>query len=212
MSNATIRTALHWKLFLGAWLGFAMASQAQHAAVAASQPRIKKDDHVSEGRKISGEQTTITRQSTINFSDLAAREASEPPRKISKKKPRSESLRYLRENMVASRGSSRTSSTSTKSAPQGNDLTATKSPAPLALAVAAPEALAAALPSSPPPSASFLGLLTDGTDFNPDTQGAVGPNHLMVALNTSVAVQNRAGGIIQSVSLEAFWASTGATN
>src|SRR4051812_23201323 len=104
MSNATIRTALHWKLFLGAWLGFAMASQAQDGSATAGQARIKKGDHFPAGQRMSGEQTTITRQSTINFSDLAAREAGEPPRKISKKKPRSESLRYLRENMVASRG------------------------------------------------------------------------------------------------------------
>src|SRR5262245_38517144 len=34
---------------------------------------------------------------------------------------------------------------------------------------------AASLPPSPPASASFEGLADDGTRFNPDTHGAVGP-------------------------------------
>src|SRR5207244_478246 len=49
------------------------------------------------------------------------------------------------------------------------------------------------LPPSPQPSASFKAVVNDGSDFNPDTQGAAGPNHLMVTLNSSVLVQDKGG-------------------
>lgn len=63
---------------------------------------------------------------------------------------------------------------------------------------------------SPAPSASFAGLEDNGTELQPDTQGAVGPNHLMVTLNTGVRIQNRAGGVISTMSLNSFWATTNA--
>jgi hypothetical protein len=64
-------------------------------------------------------------------------------------------------------------------------------------------------PTSPPPSASFLALGDDNTRIPPDVHGAVGPNHLMVTLNSQVRIQNRAGGVISTVSLQTFWASVG---
>ena len=46
----------------------------------------------------------------------------------------------------------------------------------------------------------------------PDTMGAVGPNHLMVMLNSQVRIQNKTGGTISTVSLSTFWTSgTGLT-
>ena len=62
---------------------------------------------------------------------------------------------------------------------------------------------------SPAPSSSFLALGDNNTRIPPDTNGAVGPAHLMVALNTQVRVQDRAGGVLSTVSLDAFWASLG---
>jgi subtilisin-like proprotein convertase family protein len=62
---------------------------------------------------------------------------------------------------------------------------------------------------SPTPVASFKALEDNGASIPPDTHGAAGPNHLMVTLNTQVRIQNRAGGIISTVSLDAFWASLG---
>jgi hypothetical protein len=44
----------------------------------------------------------------------------------------------------------------------------------------------------------------------PDTNGAVGPRHLVVALNSHVVVQDRAGRALKTVSLETFWRKTGA--
>jgi uncharacterized repeat protein (TIGR01451 family) len=72
--------------------------------------------------------------------------------------------------------------------------------------------VAASAPPSPPPSASFLALPDNDVSFNPDTQGAVGPNHLMVTLGSQVRIQNRAGGVISTVSLDAFWGSLGSSN
>jgi uncharacterized repeat protein (TIGR01451 family) len=65
--------------------------------------------------------------------------------------------------------------------------------------------------NTPPPSASFQALSSDGTALNPDTHGAVGPNHLMVTLNSEVLIQDRSGGQISRVSLDAWWAVAGPT-
>lgn len=84
-----------------------------------------------------------------------------------------------------------------------------------AAAVAAPADpvfSAASGPPSPAPSASFVALLDNAVAFNPDTQGAVGPNHLMVALSSEVRIQTRTGGVISTVSLDGFWGALGNTN
>lgn len=65
-------------------------------------------------------------------------------------------------------------------------------------------------PPSPAPGLSFGGALDDGTRFNPDTQGAVGPNHVMVTLSSQVRIQDRAGGAIASMTPNQFWSGLGA--
>jgi hypothetical protein len=45
----------------------------------------------------------------------------------------------------------------------------------------------------PAPFVSFQGLNDDNTFTPPDTQGAVGPNHVVTMLNTQVRIQNRLG-------------------
>ncbi|HXJ75885.1 MAG TPA: hypothetical protein VNM37_23725, partial [Candidatus Dormibacteraeota bacterium] len=65
---------------------------------------------------------------------------------------------------------------------------------------------------SPAPSASFQALPDDDTVFEPDTSGAVGPNHLMVTLASQVRVQDRFGGALQTISLRSFWGVSGPTN
>jgi len=62
---------------------------------------------------------------------------------------------------------------------------------------------------SPAPAASFEALGDNGTAIPPDTQGTVGPNHLMVALNSEVRIQNKSGGVISTVSLDLFWSTPG---
>ena len=66
--------------------------------------------------------------------------------------------------------------------------------------------------NSPVPASSFKALGDNGTTIPPDTHGAVGPNHLMVTLNSEVRIQNRTGGIISTVSLDSFWSRLGNLN
>jgi len=73
---------------------------------------------------------------------------------------------------------------------------------PIPLTPAAGEA-----PLSPAPASSFQGIGDNNTTIPPDTHGAVGPNHLVVAVNPNVRVQNRTGGVISTVSLNNFWTS-----
>ncbi len=63
------------------------------------------------------------------------------------------------------------------------------------------------VPLSPAPTDSFLALEDDNNVIPPDTHGAVGPNHLMVVLNTQVRIQDRTGTPLSTVSLDSFWAS-----
>lgn len=58
---------------------------------------------------------------------------------------------------------------------------------------------------SPLPSSSFSALPLNGTSIPPDTQGAVGPNHLMVTLNSQVRFQSRSGNELFTVNLHDFW-------
>ncbi|MCI0743938.1 MAG: hypothetical protein L0Y58_00905, partial [Verrucomicrobia subdivision 3 bacterium] len=81
---------------------------------------------------------------------------------------------------------------------------------PLASEALSPEVAETPFTQTPSPVASFEALLSDGTAFNPDTQGAVGPNHLMVALGTEVRIQTRSGAEISRMSLDAWWAPTAA--
>lgn len=69
---------------------------------------------------------------------------------------------------------------------------------------AAAPALPSGTPPSPPPAASFEAV-SSGEFHPPDTHGAVGPNHLMVTLNTQVRIQDRSGNALSTVPLWSFW-------
>jgi hypothetical protein len=71
--------------------------------------------------------------------------------------------------------------------------------------------LPAAQVSSPAAAATFEALADDDTAIPPGTMGAVSTNHLMVTLNTQIRIQNRSATALSTVSLNSFWASTGAT-
>ncbi|MDR3551040.1 MAG: hypothetical protein P4L31_06530 [Candidatus Babeliales bacterium] len=59
------------------------------------------------------------------------------------------------------------------------------------------------------PVVAIPGVNDSGVVIPPDTQGAVGPNHLMITLNDTVTIQNKSGGVIRTVTLKSFWASLG---
>ena len=62
---------------------------------------------------------------------------------------------------------------------------------------------------SPAALSSFEALGDNGTVIPPDTDGAVGPNNLMVAVNSQVVIQDRVGATLSSVTLTGFWSSLG---
>jgi hypothetical protein len=49
------------------------------------------------------------------------------------------------------------------------------------------------------PAAEYSGIVP------PDVAGAAGPNHLLVAHNGVVRIQNKAGGVLSTVTLDGFW-------
>jgi hypothetical protein len=55
----------------------------------------------------------------------------------------------------------------------------------------------------------FAGLGDNNTAIPPDTDGAVGPADLMVALNSQIEIQTRTGTPISTVSALSFWSSLG---
>ncbi|MDT8308019.1 MAG: hypothetical protein RQ866_00705 [Bacteroidales bacterium] len=59
--------------------------------------------------------------------------------------------------------------------------------------------------ASPLPTATFAGLGDNNNYIPSDVQGAAGPNHLMIALNTEFRIQNRAGMVLSTVSIFSFF-------
>jgi hypothetical protein len=62
---------------------------------------------------------------------------------------------------------------------------------------------------APPDAQDFEALPSAGTIEPPDTNGAVGPYHLLAALNDRVRVQDKNGGDVKTVGLTEFWSSLG---
>ncbi|MBK8254937.1 MAG: hypothetical protein IPK82_20055 [Polyangiaceae bacterium] len=60
-------------------------------------------------------------------------------------------------------------------------------------------------PAAPPSVTTFVALGDNNTSIPPDTQGAVGPNHVTTTLNTQIRIQNKSGGVISTFSLASFW-------
>ena len=58
---------------------------------------------------------------------------------------------------------------------------------------------------SPLPDDDFMGLGDNNSSIPPDVNGAVGPDHLMITLNTQVRVQGKAGSNLSTVTLGSFW-------
>lgn len=60
---------------------------------------------------------------------------------------------------------------------------------------------------SPLPDTTFNGLEDSGNSIPPDVNGAPGPDHLVVTLNTQVRIQDRIGNPLSTISLGGFWIS-----
>jgi len=59
------------------------------------------------------------------------------------------------------------------------------------------------------PEPNFPGLGDNGMSIPPDVGGAVGPNHVMTALNTQVRIQDKSGTNISTVTLNGFFSALG---
>jgi len=57
----------------------------------------------------------------------------------------------------------------------------------------------------PTPEQDFQGLDDSGGSIPPDVNGAAGPNHLMVTLNTDVRIMDKLGNEISTIGTGAFW-------
>jgi len=55
------------------------------------------------------------------------------------------------------------------------------------------------------PHPEFPALIDNGVTIPPDLGGAVGPNHVMTALNSQVRIQDRSGATLSTVSLNGFF-------
>jgi hypothetical protein len=60
--------------------------------------------------------------------------------------------------------------------------------------------------------ADFLAGGDNGSVIPPDTQGTVGPNHLMTVLNSNVTIETRTGVVLSSIPIASFWSSLGGIN
>lgn len=71
--------------------------------------------------------------------------------------------------------------------------------------------LDAPLPTNSPAMAvTFAGPGDDNTRIPPSPQIAAGPNHLMVAQNNNVRIMDRAGVVLETLSMAQFWTPLGA--
>ncbi|HNS12828.1 MAG TPA: PKD domain-containing protein [Bacteroidia bacterium] len=62
---------------------------------------------------------------------------------------------------------------------------------------------------SPSPTTGFNALDDNISSIPPDVNGGVGPNHLMVTLNSQYAIQTRSGTNLSTVSIATFWSGLG---
>ncbi|MEZ5194996.1 MAG: hypothetical protein R2764_00940 [Bacteroidales bacterium] len=58
---------------------------------------------------------------------------------------------------------------------------------------------------SPLPTKDFLALPDNNNSIPPDVNGAAGPNHLMVTLNTEIRISDKEGNPIYTVTTGSFW-------
>lgn len=62
---------------------------------------------------------------------------------------------------------------------------------------------------SPKPDAMIPAIIDNGLTIPPDVGGGVGPNHLMVTLNSQVRIQDKSGAVLTTVTLNNFWSGVG---
>jgi uncharacterized protein (TIGR03437 family) len=182
MLHLTLISVISVAILLGdAWNQFAPPTFANAAGKAFQSAATSEQTP----RSVSGVPGVATQQEVVNFSELAEQESLSPsgslePKEVHRPRPGPRHRPVPPEALRRSEEST----------------------------LQASESEAEAAETSPAPAASFLALEDDGTRIPPDTNGAVGPNHLMVATNSQVRIQNRNGSALpnETVPLNDFWA------
>lgn len=134
---------------------------------------------------VTGEKSTIRLGAVVNFNELALHEAAVPV------KPERKLIPFLH-------------GPGARPLPAGVAIPLTVQPPQTGSGPSGGALLAA---PSPAAVSSFAAAGDNDTSIPPDTMGAVGPNNLMVALNTQVSIQSKAGSTSSTVSLDSFWNS-----
>ena len=119
------------------------------------------------------------RTAVINFRELAAEEASRP-----------------REQEIEPPSPGRLPAN--RPIPPGARVTISEAPAPGETG-----------PGLPDPTFSGFLAASDDDYFPPDTDGAIGPNHVVTAVNGTFSIQNRNGSQISNISTATFWSKLG---
>ena len=128
-----------------------------------------------------GSVVSPTKTAVVNFMELAAREATNPP---VPKLPKTHEVMPVPETPARLEGVGQPSAEPKLSPPAPN----VPSPAPLA---------------------QFQALTDNNAFIPPDVHGAAGPSHLVTTLNTQTMIQNKSGTIISTLSTFAFWSPLG---
>ncbi|MCK6473888.1 MAG: hypothetical protein L6R28_19370 [Planctomycetes bacterium] len=140
---------------------------------------------VRAAQTVAGTRGASVQSAVINFTELAAKEAGAAARGVSEPAP------YVHDRPRLPAPNVVPGAEDGASAPPAGSRTSAGSRAPTW------------------PGAAFLALPDNNTSIPPDTNGAVGPTHLMVTCNTQVRIQQRDGTVLSTVGLSTFWASTG---
>ncbi|HWN98343.1 MAG TPA: C25 family cysteine peptidase [Blastocatellia bacterium] len=131
--------------------------------------------------QIQGSTVAPTKTAVVNFLELAAREATNPP---VPKLPKTHEVEPVPE----------THGNPEEKGPPAVE-PKTVPPAPTV--------------PSPAPTAQFQSLTDNNTFIPPDVHGAAGPNHLMTTLNTQMLIQNKSGAVTSTLSTFTFWSPLG---
>ena len=128
-----------------------------------------------------GEHFKTIHHARVNFKDILAYEKANPPDLTPKKKKPNKEVFHPEFEVNESRILS-------EYKPKGSGTNLIKDPSPL-------------------PDADFQGLEDNNNSIPPDVNGAAGPDHLMITLNTGVKISDKEGNEISSVSLGSFWSA-----
>jgi hypothetical protein len=141
---------------------------------------------------------TLARAATVRTTGTAGKAAQHAFLTTSKRPPMKRRLALCRSTSIAR--FHRPFAPRTQSAIESEDASAASGSEALAPAISTQLSLS--------PVNSFAAVADNGTVIPPDTEGAVGPHHLMEALNSQIVIQDRSGKILSAITNWTFWSAS----